>query len=83
VILIIFGVSGAAKTTVGKLLAHKLGWRFLEADDFHPAANVEKRLVAALVRSRSVRDPLQMYRPSHADSHQGSSRQTKRSRSTR
>ena len=41
-ILIIFGVSGAGKTTVGELLARELGWRFLEADDFHPAANVEK-----------------------------------------
>jgi gluconokinase len=42
VIVIIFGVSGAGKTTVGKLLARELGWRFVEADDFHPAANVEK-----------------------------------------
>ena len=41
-IVIIFGVSGAGKTTVGKLLARELGWRFLEADDFHPAANIEK-----------------------------------------
>jgi gluconokinase len=41
-IIIIFGVSGAGKTTVGELLARKLGWRFIEADDFHPAANVEK-----------------------------------------
>ena len=41
-ILIVFGVSGAGKTTVGKLLARELGWHFLEADDFHPAANVEK-----------------------------------------
>lgn len=41
-IVIIFGVSGAGKTTVGKLLARKLGWHFLEADDFHPAANVDK-----------------------------------------
>lgn len=40
--IIIFGVSGAGKTTVGKLLARELGWHFLEADDFHPAANVEK-----------------------------------------
>src|ERR1041385_6952425 len=38
----VFGVSGAGKTTVGKLLASELGWRFLEADDFHPAANIEK-----------------------------------------
>ena len=41
-IVIIFGVSGAGKTTVGKPLARELGWRFLEADDFPPAANVEK-----------------------------------------
>jgi gluconokinase len=42
VIVIIYGVSGAGKTTGGKLLARKLGWHFLEADDFHPEANVEK-----------------------------------------
>ena len=41
-IVIIFGVSGAGKTTVGKLLASELGWRFIEADDFHPATNMEK-----------------------------------------
>ena len=41
-IVTIFGVSGAGKTTVGKLLARELGWRFIEADDFHPAANIEK-----------------------------------------
>ncbi|MFL6501436.1 MAG: gluconokinase [Candidatus Udaeobacter sp.] len=41
-IIIIFGVSGAGKTTVGKLLARDLRWRFIEADDFHPAANIEK-----------------------------------------
>ncbi len=41
-IVIIFGVSGAGKTTVGRLLARELGWRFIEADDFHPAANIEK-----------------------------------------
>jgi gluconokinase len=42
VIVIICGVSGAGKTTVGKLLARELGWRFFEADDFHSAVNVEK-----------------------------------------
>ena len=41
-IVIIFGVSGAGKTTVGKLLARELGWRFIEADDFHLATNMEK-----------------------------------------
>jgi len=42
VIVIVFGVSGAGKTTVGELLARELDWHFLEADDFHPAANIEK-----------------------------------------
>jgi gluconokinase len=41
-IIVIFGVSGAGKTTVGKMLAEQLGWRFLEADDFHSAANIKK-----------------------------------------
>jgi len=42
VIVIIFGVSGAGKTTVGELLARELDWHFLEADDFHPEVNIEK-----------------------------------------
>jgi gluconokinase len=42
VIVILFGVSGAGKTTIGKMLADQLGWTFYEADDFHPLANVEK-----------------------------------------
>ena len=41
-IVIVFGVSGAGKTTIGKLLAGQLCWRFYEADDFHPRANIEK-----------------------------------------
>jgi len=36
------GVSGCGKTTVGQALADDLGWPFLDADDFHPQANVEK-----------------------------------------
>ena len=40
--IIFTGVAGAGKTTVGKLLAKELGWRFYEGDDFHPPANVEK-----------------------------------------
>jgi gluconokinase len=41
-VVIIFGVSGAGKTTIGKLLARELGWRFYEADDFHSQANIDK-----------------------------------------
>lgn len=36
------GVAGSGKTTVGTMLAKRLDWTFLDADDFHPAANVEK-----------------------------------------
>jgi len=36
------GVSGSGKTTVGRALADGLGWTFLDADDFHPRANVAK-----------------------------------------
>jgi gluconokinase len=41
-ILIVAGVSGSGKTTVGAMLSGRLGWRFADADEFHPAASIEK-----------------------------------------
>src|ERR1700687_3539455 len=41
-IVIVMGVVGAGKTTIGRLLAEQLAWEFEDADDFHPASNVEK-----------------------------------------
>jgi gluconokinase len=41
-VVIVMGVTGAGKTTVGRLLAEQCGWDFADADDFHPASNVEK-----------------------------------------
>ncbi|UKO98577.1 gluconokinase [Nostoc sp. UHCC 0870] len=41
-IVLIMGVAGSGKTTIGKLLAESLGWEFLDADDFHSPANIEK-----------------------------------------
>lgn len=40
--IVVMGISGSGKTTVGRALADRLGWEFGEADDHHPAANVEK-----------------------------------------
>lgn len=41
-VIVLMGVSGSGKSTVGKVLAATLGWTFVEGDDFHPAANVAK-----------------------------------------
>jgi gluconokinase len=40
--IIVMGVSGSGKSTIGALLADRLGWPFADADGFHPAANVAK-----------------------------------------
>jgi gluconokinase len=40
--VIVMGVAGSGKTTVGELLAQRLGWNFYDADAFHPAENIEK-----------------------------------------
>jgi gluconokinase len=42
VIIITMGVSGAGKSTIGSLLAQRLRWEFADADDYHPARNIEK-----------------------------------------
>ena len=41
-IVVLMGVSGIGKTTIGTLLGRELGWPFYDGDDFHPPANVEK-----------------------------------------
>jgi len=41
-LIIITGVSGVGKTTIGKLLSENLGWGFYEGDDFHSNANLMK-----------------------------------------
>jgi gluconokinase len=42
VIVVVMGVSGAGKSTIGRGLAKRLDAEFLEGDDYHPAANVAK-----------------------------------------
>ncbi|XP_069086044.1 probable gluconokinase isoform X2 [Pleurodeles waltl] len=41
-LIVIMGVSGSGKSTVGALLASKLGWKFYDADDYHPEENKAK-----------------------------------------
>jgi len=41
-ILIVMGAAGSGKSTIGRLLAERLGWPFLDGDDYHTAANVDK-----------------------------------------
>jgi gluconokinase len=41
-IVVVMGVAGSGKSTVASLLADGLGWDFVEGDDFHPLANVDK-----------------------------------------
>jgi gluconokinase len=55
-IVIVMGVVGAGKTTVGRLLSQQLGWEFADADDFHPPANVEK-IRRGLALSDADREP--------------------------
>ena len=41
-VIVLMGVSGSGKTTIGRALTKSLRWGFSDADDFHSAANVEK-----------------------------------------
>ena len=40
--IVVMGVSGCGKTTIGERLASALDWRFVDGDDYHPQANVAK-----------------------------------------
>lgn len=55
-ILLVTGVSGSGKSTIGALLARRLGWQYAEADDFHPDANLAK-MVAGHALDDADRQP--------------------------
>jgi gluconokinase len=44
---VVMGVSGAGKTTIGAVLAGRLGWPFVDGDDLHPLANRRKMAAGA------------------------------------
>ncbi|HUP00659.1 MAG TPA: gluconokinase [Gemmatimonadota bacterium] len=54
-IVVVMGVSGAGKTTVGSLLADDLGWPFHEGDDFHPPANIARMAGGVALTDRDRR----------------------------
>lgn len=54
--IVVMGVSGAGKSTIGRLLAEALGCRFIEGDDYHPPANVE-RMRAGIPLTDADREP--------------------------
>lgn len=54
--LLVTGVSGSGKSTVGELLAKRLGWEYAEADDFHPERNLAK-MVAGHPLDDADREP--------------------------
>ncbi len=41
-VIIVMGVAGSGKSTIGSLLASRLGWRFVEGDEYHSPASIEK-----------------------------------------
>jgi len=41
-VVLIMGVAGSGKTLIGSMLAQSLNWNFADADQFHPAANIQK-----------------------------------------
>ena len=41
-VIVVMGATGSGKTTIGILLAQRLGWTFVDADEFHSAANKDK-----------------------------------------
>lgn len=54
--VLLMGVAGSGKTTVGQLLARQLGWEFRDADQFHPAANIAK-MTAGVPLTDADREP--------------------------
>ena len=56
-IVVVMGVSGCGKTTVGQALAAALGWPFFDGDDFHPERNVARMAAGIALTGRRSPSP--------------------------
>ncbi|HNC23154.1 MAG TPA: gluconokinase [Opitutaceae bacterium] len=72
-VVILMGVAGSGKTTIGRQLASELGWEFADADDFHPPANIAK-MSAGQPLDDHDRAPWLAALRAHIDAHLASSR---------
>ncbi|KAJ8790094.1 hypothetical protein J1605_021532 [Eschrichtius robustus] len=59
--LLVMGVSGSGKSTVGALLASQLGWKFYDADDYHPEENRMKMGKGIPLNDQVKTKPLNSY----------------------
>jgi shikimate kinase len=72
-VVVVMGVAGSGKTTVGRLVATRLGWRFCDADDLHPEVNRRKMRAGIALTDEDRRPWLDAVRgfvahlPGHAD----------------
>ncbi|MGC4071321.1 MAG: gluconokinase [Nibricoccus sp.] len=66
-IVLLMGVAGSGKTTIGRLLASQLGWAFYDADDFHPPANVAKMAAGTPLTDADRAPWLNVLRETHRD----------------
>jgi len=55
-VIVVMGVSGAGKTTIGRMLAAAMGWEFRDADDLHSAAN-KKKMADGIALTDADREP--------------------------
>jgi carbohydrate kinase (thermoresistant glucokinase family) len=54
--IVLIGPMGCGKTTIGKLLTEQTGWRFMDADDYHPQVNIDK-MAAGIALNDEDRHP--------------------------
>ena len=66
-VIIVMGVSGAGKTVVGRAVAERLGWHFIEGDEYHPRSNIDKMTRGVPLTDEDRKPWLQRLRDGIAD----------------